>query len=58
MIDAFSIAGNIDFCIERLAKIIEKGLTQIIISNTYTKYDKAVEELKILGEKIIPLFKN
>lgn len=58
MIDAFSIAGNIDFCIERLAKIIENGLTQIIISNTYTNYEKAIEELKILGEKIIPLFKN
>lgn len=58
MIDAFSITGDINFCIEKLAKVIEKGLTQVIISNTYINYEKAVEELKVLGKKVIPLFKN
>ena len=53
MVDDFSIAGNPDYCLERIEGFFKAGVTQMIFVIPDLK-----EGIKLAGTKIIPFLKN
>lgn len=56
MLEAFSIAGDIDYCIEKLEMLKKTGLTQIILANVDFVHENVKKQLELIGEEILPRF--
>jgi 5,10-methylenetetrahydromethanopterin reductase len=55
MVDAFSIAGNPDYCIKRISERVDAGLTHFVLTGPLGP--DPLEAITILGKEIIPSFK-
>lgn len=56
MLDAFSICGTPDKCIERIEELIKAGVTQIITGSPLGPKKK--DAIELIGKEIIPYFKE
>jgi 5,10-methylenetetrahydromethanopterin reductase len=56
MIDAFSICGTPDVCIEKIAALKKIGISQFVVGSPIgTNVKQAID---LCGKKIIPYFKE
>ena len=56
MINAFSICGTPDMCINRIAELLRVGISQFVVGSPVGPNVKAA--IDIIGSKIIPQFKD
>ena len=56
MIDAFSICGTPDICIEKIAQLSKVGISQFVVGSPIGTNVKTA--LDLIGEEIIPNFKD
>jgi len=55
MIEAFSVCGTPDTCIERIAQLLKSGISQFVVGSPIGSNVR--EAIKLISEKIIPSFK-
>lgn len=58
MVDAFSISGNADHCINTLEKLERVGLTQIVLCNVDSQSARVKEQLELIDKSILPHFRR
>lgn len=56
MIEAFSVCGTPDMCIERISQLMKLGITQFVVGSPIGPYVR--EAIKLISEKIILGFKT
>ena len=56
MIEAFSVCGTPDMCIERIAELLKSGISQFVVGSPIGA--KVREAINLISEKIIPHFKT
>ena len=55
MIEAFSVCGTPDMCIERITQLLKSGISQFVVGSPVGP--KVREAINLIGEEIIPYFK-
>ena len=55
LVGAFSIIGNEDECISAIEKLVENGVSQVIIRPIETEFEKSIRNI---GRKVIPYFQQ
>lgn len=55
MIEAFSICGTPEMCMEKINKLMKLGVTQFVVGSPIGPNMR--EAIKIVGQKVIPTFK-
>lgn len=55
MIEAFSVCGTPDMCIERINQLLKSGISQFVVGSPIGRKAKAA--INLITEKIIPSFK-
>jgi len=56
MIDAFSVCGTPDMCIERINQLLKSGISQFVVGSPIGP--KVKTAISLISEKITPLFKT
>lgn len=56
MIEAFSVCGSPDMCIERIAELLKSGISQFVVGSPIGANVR--EAINLISEKIIPHFKT
>jgi len=56
MIDAFSVCGTPDACIERINQLLRSGITQFVVGSPIGPNVR--KSIDLIGERIIPYFKE
>ncbi len=56
MIDAFSVCGTPDMCVERIHRLLKSGISQFVVGSPIGP--KVREAINLIGEKIIPHFRT
>jgi len=56
MINAFSVCGTPDMCIERIAELLKSGISQFVVGSPIGANVK--EAINLISEKIIPHFRT
>ena len=55
MIEAFSVCGTPDMCIERITQLLKSGISQFVVGSPIGPNVR--EAINLIGEKVIPHFK-
>jgi 5,10-methylenetetrahydromethanopterin reductase len=55
MVNAFSVCGTPDMCIERVAELLKSGISQFVVGSPIGANVR--EAINLISEKIIPHFK-
>jgi 5,10-methylenetetrahydromethanopterin reductase len=56
MIEAFSVCGTPDMCMERIGQVMKSGITQFVVGSPIGPNVK--KAIKLISEKIVPYFDN